>query len=134
MQNLYKSRLFTISSFTNDDRLILSKHKTNQIDFGKNVNVTGNRAIVVKAYGDALVLAMEDMTRKSNATIDAKLSVMIVGPGCSELLPIVLNTSKRISQALNIFVFDEDEYVIHTMARAIEYLYPNEGKKTINSR
>lgn len=98
------------------------------------MNVTGNRAIVVKAYGEALALAMQDMTRKSNATIDAALSIMIVGPGCSELLPIVLTTSKNISQKSNIFVFDEDEYVIHAMTRAIEYLYPNEGKRTTNTR
>lgn len=100
----------------------------NQIDFGKNVNVTGNRATVVKAYEQALALAMQDIARKSEAAVDSKLSVMIIGPGCSELLPIVLATSKHISQKLNLFIFDEDECVNHAMARAIEYFFPNEGK------
>lgn len=93
------------------------------------MNVTGNRAIVVRAYGEALALAMQDMAQKnSNASADSKLSIMIVGPGCSELLPIVLTTSKNISQKLNLFIYDEDEFVIHAMTRATEYLYSNEGK------
>lgn len=98
------------------------------------MNVTGNRALVVKAYGEAIALAMQDLARTLTATIDSKLWVMIVGPGCSELLPIVLATSKNISQKLNIFVFDEDEYVLHAITRGIENFYPNEGTTTANNR
>lgn len=131
---IFIQRIFQNFSFSNDDQLILSKHKTNQIDFGNNVNVTGNRAIVVKAYEEALALAMQDLARTFTATIDSKLWVMIVGPGCSELLPIVLTTSKNISQKLNIFVFDEDEWALHAMSRGIEYYCPNEGTATANNQ
>lgn len=114
-------------SYSNNDQLILSKHQTNQIDFGQNENVTGNRAIVVRAYEEALRMAMEDTVRKHNATNQYKLSLMIIGPGCSELLPIVMATSKKLSQKLSIFIYDGDERVIHKMARGIEHFYPQSG-------